>query len=110
MSNPQPDKFFKFSTELFEAMCRFRIPGEVRQVLDTIIRKTYGWHKKDDRISLSQFVEATGLSKSNTARALSKAITHNIIIRSDNNSYSINKDYNTWIPFIIRSDNARYQK
>ena len=28
----------------------------------TIIRQTTGWHKKEDRISISQFVNFTGLS------------------------------------------------
>lgn len=33
------------------------------KVLMAIVRKTYGWHKKSDRISLSQFVELTSVSE-----------------------------------------------
>lgn len=88
-----------------EQLCKFRIPGEVRQVMDAVVRKTYGWNKKADLITLAQFVELTGLDKPNICRALSKLITHNII-KTDNGSYALQKDFEAWIPFgIIKTDN-----
>lgn len=102
MSNPQPDKYTKFSNELLEALARIRISGEARQMLDVIFRKTYGFHKKEDQISLSQFALATGLKRPLVVRGVSKLITLNIIIiKKDNtltNIYRINKDFDTWKP------------
>ena len=106
MANPQLENgHIRIATEIMEQLCKFRIPGEVRQVMDAVVRKTYGWNKKADSISLDQFVELTGLGKSNICRALSKLITHNII-KTDNGSYSLQKDFEAWIPFsVIKVDN-----
>ena len=71
MSSPQVENgHTRLANEIMEALCRFRIPGVERQVLDAILRKTYGWHKKKDAISLSQFVQMTGISKSHIIHAL----------------------------------------
>jgi len=102
MADVQPDKFIKINPNVMEALAKIRIPGEARQVLDFIIRKTWGWHKKEDRIPLSQFVLGTNLKKPNILRALSKLITMNlIIIKKDNangHKYIFNKDFEMWKP------------
>lgn len=90
--------YIKIANELQEAFCRFRIPGEIWQILHSIIRKTYGWNKKYDWVSHSQIVEMTGLLKGNVSRSLSKAIIHKIVIVSDN-KVKLNKNYKEWIPF-----------
>lgn len=116
MANPQKENgFIAIATELYEAMISFRIPGECEQVLKVILRKTYGYNKKEDSISSSQFCELTKLKKGNVSRALSKLITNKVVIRSDNkkrtgNVYRINKDYQEWIPFVIKSDNKKKSK
>ncbi len=83
-----------------EAFSKTRIPGEARQVLDFIIRKTYGWHKKYDFISLSQFVDGTGLRKPTVCKAIKKLLQMNLIITQKDNgiatSYSFNKHFNKW--------------
>lgn len=126
MANPQPDKFVRVSNELWDAYCRIRIPGEPRQVLDVIIRKTYGYHKKEDRIPLSQFVLATGTKKPNIIRSINTLLSMNLIIKTDTprgNMYKVNKDFDTWKPLskaippvskvitsVIKSDNALVSK
>jgi len=98
---------FLIATEIYEALAKTRIPGEARQVLDFIIRKTYGWHKKEDRISLSQFTEGTGLKKPTICKAINKLKEMNLIITKKDNSitqkgndyivtYCFNKSYNNW--------------
>lgn len=101
MTNPQIENgHTDIANEIMEALARTRIPGEARQVLDYIMRKTWGWHKKEDEIPLSQFVFGTGIKKQNVCRALQKLKEMNIIfIKSDNDngsSYKINKHYDTW--------------
>lgn len=109
MANPQWENgFVKIATEIWEQLCQIRIPGEVRQVVDVIIRKTWGFNKKWDWISLSQFYKATGIHKPNIIRALRLAIGMNIILKKENTilnnentppvSYSFNKDYESWRP------------
>lgn len=107
------------ANEIMEALAKIRIPGEARQVLDFIFRKTYGWHKIWDRISLSQFVLGTKLKKPTVSRALKKLELMNIIIiKKDNqdiNNYKFNKHFDTWKPLskkiiIIKKDNPALSK
>jgi phage replication O-like protein O len=102
MANPQAEYgYIRIANDIMEALAQIRIPGETRQIIDTVIRKTYGFNKKLDIISISQFSEATGLKKSNCCRAINKAIDMNIVIKNDNKkfiTYQFNKDYDTWKP------------
>lgn len=92
--------YTKIANELMDALISFRISGQQRQCLDFIIRKTYGWNKKEDNISLSQFVVATGLKKQNVVRSLKQLQNLNLIVIKNDNKvakiYRINKRYTTW--------------
>jgi phage replication O-like protein O len=109
MANPQKENgFVPIATELFNALVKLRIPGEARQVLDFIILKTYGYNKKSDWISNSQFVKGTGVGKTHIDRSIEKLLQMNLITQKGNGvtekgkpdrlTYSINKDYDTWKP------------
>jgi phage replication O-like protein O len=53
MANPQVENgFFRIANELAMAMSRVRLTGHENQVLWVIFRKTYGFNKKTDRISI----------------------------------------------------------
>jgi phage replication O-like protein O len=87
--------------------------------LDAIIRKTYGWNKKQDRISYSQMASMTGLKRENVIRAMKKLVHMQIVIKNDSsrtNSYMLNKNYMQWDKSSIKTDTSptgyqkRYQK
>ena len=100
MASPQTENgYTKIANELLDALARIRIPGEARQILDVIIRKTYGYGKKEDAIALSQFSFATGLKKPEICRSIHKLENMRIIGKKANdvaNIYSINKDFTLW--------------
>ena len=100
METPQlEDGYTRIANKIMDALIGYRIPGEERQCLDLIIRKTYGYNKKEDQISNSQFVVATGLKKGNVCRSIKNLISKNIVIKNDNKlipTYRFNKDYKTW--------------
>ena len=82
-----------------EALAKIRISGEARQVLDVVFRKTYGFQKKEDAISISQFCIATGLHRNSVCKAVAKLIEMNLITKkgySIANIYRFNKDFDTW--------------
>lgn len=120
MANPQTENgYTKIANEIMEALAGIRIAGEARQCLDVILRKTYGFNKKEDQISLSQFSLLTKMPKETVRRGLLKLVKINIIvIKKDNdniNLYRFNKDFSTWKPLskkiiVIKKDNGRYQK
>jgi len=93
------DGYTRIADELLEALAHTRIPGQARQIFDVIVRKTYGFSKKVDHISLSQFCLATGMGKTHVSRAINKLLSMNMIIKKDNGhmiTYAINKHYSTW--------------
>lgn len=93
--------FVRIPTGIFEKLMAIRISGEARQCLDFIIRKTYGWGKPSDRISLSQFAEATGIPKPEVIRALKKLQAMNIVGKKANDLgvfYSVNEKTDSWKP------------
>lgn len=102
MASPQLENgFTRLANEILEALARIRIPGESRQVFDVILRKTYGFQKKVDSISLSQFTLATGINRQNIIRAIKQLVSMNLIIKNDTGitcKYSINKDFISWRP------------
>ena len=135
MANPQIENgHIDIANEIADKLCSYRLSGEEWQVLWVILRKTYGWHKEEDWIALSQFVSLTGMKKPNIIRTLKELLSKNIIvvIKKDNavikidnakiNYYAFNKDYDTWKPLskvitlskmimpVIKSDNASLSK
>ncbi len=104
MANPQVENgHVDIANEVMDALVKNRIPGEARQCLDFIIRKTWGWHKKEDRISLSQFAVATGMNRKAVHRAITLLSSKKmiVIIKKDDsfiNIYRFNKNFDEWTP------------
>lgn len=57
------DGFTRIANELLEALCKMPLGNSESQIFFCILRKTYGWGKKQDDISISQIESATGLSR-----------------------------------------------
>lgn len=110
MANPQVENgHTDIANDIMDALARTRIPGEARQVLDFIFRRTYGWHKKADDISLLQFSIGTGLSKPHICKVLKILLKMNLITQKGKGgitqkgkditqTYTIIKDFEVWKP------------
>lgn len=104
LANPQVENgYIRIANEIWDALVAIRISGEARQVLDFIIRKTWGWGKKVDKISLSQLCDATGLKKSSVIKARKKLVDMNMLfvtqkVNDTVLTYGIIKDYRKWKP------------
>lgn len=106
-TSPQKENgYTSIAHELMDALAKFPLPGAQMQCLLFILRKTYGFHKKADHISLSQFSKGTGIPRRNVARAIDQLKQKNIInvkkcsVKYDTTTtsiYSLNKDYSSWI-------------
>jgi len=110
---PQKENgYVAIANKIMEALANIRIPGEARQVLDVIFRKTYGWNKKEDRISLSQFRKMTGLKDHYIIRSRRRLISMNLITTKKDKGgaviYRFQKDYTKWKP--LPKMVAPYQK
>lgn len=93
------DGYLKIANELFDALIKAKVPGSELRCALFVIRKTYGYNKKSDWISNSQFVTGTGLEKSNVCRAIRALLLKKILVKDDNQTrpkYRFNKNYWQW--------------
>ena len=102
MSVPQAENgHVDIANEIVEALCRTQLSGYESRVLWAIFRKTYGWHKKEDRISLSQFQVLTGLPLPKISNTLNRLVLRKMVTVTDNGngktkSYGFQKVYSLW--------------
>ena len=96
MANPRSENgHVDIANEIAEAFCRGFPGGTEGQLLWAILRKTYGWHKKSDSISISQLVEMTGKSRRMVIYALQNLEAKKMIVierkRGRGNINEVNK-------------------
>ena len=100
MSTPQTeDGYTKIANELLEAFSTLDASGSAWRVFMVVLRKTYGYHKKEDKISLSQFVDMSKLNHRSVCRGIGELVEKNIIqVKRGGyiNIYSIQKRYELW--------------
>ena len=92
------ENFTKVPNEILEEIASSRAFCARTRVLAVIIRKTMGWNKKEDWISLSQFEGMTGILKRNVCRALDQLLERKIILKSEN-KYCLNPIIKAWQEF-----------
>jgi len=96
MVSPQKEKgFTPIAHELFQAFYGCKLTEYERVLIMHIWRKTYGWDKKEDWISNSQFSEETGIARSHITRTI-KLLTSKKIISKSGKKISVNKHYDQW--------------
>ncbi|HEC87920.1 MAG TPA: hypothetical protein ENI52_01230 [Thermoplasmata archaeon] len=123
MANVQKENgYVTIANALVDALCHYRIAGQEWQILWTIIRKTYGWNKKEDHITLSQFEKATGIKRPKCHYLLKSLYKKNMItirvIQKGNTKriyYGIQKDFDKWRVFpkkvtVPKKDNKPFPK
>jgi len=101
MANPQKeDGHIDIANEVAEVLMRVNLSAYEYRVLWCILRKTYGWNKKTDRIAGSQFVTCTGLDRRLVHRAIKALEAKRIIViyRDDKGkaSYGFQKNWELW--------------
>ena len=106
-ASPQKENgYTAIANEILEAFARTPNLGLANgQVLWAIIRKTYGWNKKEDAISISQIMRITGLSKRWVIYTVQKLESRNILIIKrerrgmlhETNVIRFNKNYDSWV-------------
>ena len=84
--------------ELMQA--KYKLSGREYAVLMVVIRKTYGYRKSEDWVALSQFVECTGLDKSNCQKVIKGLAERKVInrkVHGHDQKVSINTDVGEWL-------------
>jgi len=122
MSNPQvEDGYTIIANELLEALIKRKLSGQELRLILFIVRKTYGYHKKEDKISYGQIAKGLNIKRSNACRLLKRLLLSKMItpvIKNDNtltNTLIFNKDYEKWgvlsnLITVIKNDNKVLSK
>lgn len=109
MVNPQLENgYTSIANEILEKVVATRLPANEYRILLFIIRKTYGFHKKEDRISLTQFQKALGVSRPTVSKSLKNLITRNMVVRTPLLALKFNKHWDSWVvdtPLLVKNKN-----
>ncbi len=87
--------YSKIANEILEKLCYVKLSSYQTRIVFCIIRKTYGYHKKEDWISNSQFVLMTGLRASHVSRSVSELLRMNLVTKRGN-KIAFQKDWRLW--------------
>ncbi len=103
MAAPQLENgYTKVANEIVEALIRATgLSGQELRLSLLVIRKTYGFSKKEDAISLSQMCKNTGLSKTRCSQVINSLQSKRVITVTENingigKKYKFNKNYEEW--------------
>ncbi len=103
MANPQIENgHTDIANELLEAMCRTHLSPYEWRVLLAIARLTWGWHKKEDTISMTQIAEITGIDRRHVQRSIRNLTPRQVLADTTTGvrrplSLRINKNYEEWL-------------
>ncbi len=86
---------------LLEAICRASIPGRHHRVFAALIRLTYGYGKRSDRIATSQISALTGIDRRSVTRVLQDLEAAGMVARGPfergrSRRLAIVKDFDRW--------------
>lgn len=104
MANPQKENgYTPIANELIEKLAgASSLSARELRVMLVIMRKTWGWKKKKDRISLGQIKELTGIAQQHVSSILTSLSKRGYVIRHIPASgrgvrtYEIGKNYEIW--------------
>lgn len=97
MANPQKENgFTPLANEILDRLCLAGITGSEYRVLLLVIRKTYGFHKKQDFISLTQFQKGTLMNRVNAVRTIQSLVAKRILVK-EGSVYRFNKNWEEWV-------------
>lgn len=98
--NPQlEDGHTRIANELLEAIIKFKFTERQYKVFFAILRKTYGFNKTSDDLSLSQLSAICDLPFNHISTVINQLVKLNVIIKKQGtyaNNLMINKMYDTW--------------
>lgn len=110
MANPQKENgHVQLSNELLEALCSAKLNGSELSIILHVIRKTYGFNKKEDWISLTQFEKHTNRDRTTICKSIKLLVAKKLLVVKKlpgRTIYRLNKDYSLWVvgktPLVVK--------
>lgn len=92
--------YTKIPNVLLEALPQAGLCGSEYRIIISIIRKTYGWNKTSDWISVTQLSKMTNIRTNHINRTVNRLVEKRIILKKKLKGrcyYSIQSDCKKWI-------------
>ena len=89
------NNYTKIPNEILGALAKTKLSNYEFRYIWVVLRKTFGWNKKYDYISNSQFVKETGMKKYHVWRT-EKRLTWRKIVTKRGNKIGLNDNYGEW--------------
>lgn len=104
MANPQRENgHTQINHETMEAILDHAFSLLELKVILCVLRKTWGWDKKEDFISNGQIAKATNIARRHVIETISKLVTKNVLLVTKKalgnvtvNLIKFNKDHESW--------------
>lgn len=102
MANPQCENgYTKIANEILEALSRAKLNGSEFRIMMHLLRKTYGYNRKEYTASLSKIGQDIGMNRISVKQTMDKLLVKRLtgVSQSANtpSTYWINKDYDAWV-------------
>lgn len=89
------EPFTATPNRILDRLIGYRLPPTHRQVVDWIIRNTYGWHKPMVERDLCAISKALGIDKTAACRAIRSLLDQNVIIQ-EGRRIAVNPAVDAW--------------
>ncbi len=97
MANPQTGEgFTRIANEIVEHLAMPGINGSEYRISLFVIRKTYGFAKLKDRISLTQFQKGTLMERKQVVETVKSLVGQRLLVK-ERSSYRFNKNWEEWV-------------
>lgn len=102
MEGPQLENgYLRIANELYEQIMLAEFSKRELLVILAIIRETYGYGRKEHRISGAQVGRMTGIPREHAARTIATLTRRKVVLNKPHTGYnvlSLNKNYRQWMP------------
>ncbi|BCL70547.1 hypothetical protein TUMSATVNIG1_25100 [Vibrio nigripulchritudo] len=88
--------FFSIPNELADKLCSTRLSDQEHRVLFAVMRRTIGYHKLVDWVSLEQLHEMTDIKKPNLSKTIKTLLERRILVR-EGRKLGINPTVSEWV-------------
>lgn len=97
MANPQKEHgHLEIANEIVEVLMKTDLSGGEFALIFAVIRKTWGWRKKEDWIPLSQLAEMTGFTRRYICKIKKQLVNKRTLVEVKN-KLRFNKNYDEWV-------------
>lgn len=94
--------FTRFPNELLQKLMTERLSSVELRVILTIVRRSYGFHKGGEILSITAICELTGIARSSVAKAVRSLLARSVLIELEGPSFerarllSVNPRLSEW--------------